>query len=129
MLSSRMVSREKGITRATQGKKDVGIGVSGGTGEGCVGLHTRLRDYATPVVCRWAPLDHSSTCGGRNARTRKSVQMSQKCVNVLIFGLLICNSVHILKIRINHIGFNAGLSGINRKCTSTSRVHLATREM
>ena len=31
ILSSRRVSREKGITRATQGKKEVGSGVSGGT--------------------------------------------------------------------------------------------------
>ena len=42
ILSSRLVSREKGIIRATQGKKEVGSGVSGGGGEGCVGLHTHL---------------------------------------------------------------------------------------
>ena len=42
ILSSRRVAREKGITRATQGKKEVGSGVSGGTREGCVGLHNHL---------------------------------------------------------------------------------------
>ena len=69
--------------------------MGGGTGEGCVGLHTSLRDYATSVLWRWAPFD------GRNACTNKLVQMSQKCVNVLIFGLLIFNNVHILKIQLN----------------------------
>ena len=42
ILSSRRVCREKGITRATQGKRGVGSGVSGGTKEGCVGLHNHL---------------------------------------------------------------------------------------
>ena len=42
ILSSRSVSQEKGITRRTQGKKEVGSGVSGGTGEGCVLLHNHL---------------------------------------------------------------------------------------
>ena len=39
ILGWRRVSREKGITRATQGKKEVGSRVSGWTKEGCVGLH------------------------------------------------------------------------------------------
>ena len=42
ILSSRSMSREKGITRATERKKEVGSGVSGGTAEGCVGLHKHL---------------------------------------------------------------------------------------
>ena len=42
ILSWRKVSREKCITRATQGKKGVGCRVTGGTGEGCVGLHNHL---------------------------------------------------------------------------------------
>ena len=42
ILSSRRVSRERGKTRATQGQKVVGSGVSGATGEGCEGLHNQL---------------------------------------------------------------------------------------
>ena len=42
ILSSRRVSQEKGITRATQGKKEVGSRLRGGAREGCVGLHNHL---------------------------------------------------------------------------------------
>ena len=42
ILSLRRVSQEKGITRATQGKKEVWSRVTGGTGEGCVGLHNYM---------------------------------------------------------------------------------------
>ena len=109
ILSSRRVSREKGITRATQGKKEVGSGVNGGTGEGCVGLHNHLQDYATPVASRWAPFDHPNASSRHGTSTSKAVQMTQNWVNVLIFGRLIFTPFHILKIKINHIGFNVGL--------------------
>ena len=42
ILSSRRVSRENDITRATQGKKEVGTRVCVGTTERCVGLHNHL---------------------------------------------------------------------------------------
>ena len=42
-------------------------------------------------------------------RTRKSPQMTQNWVNVLIFGRLIFAPFHILKIKINQFGFNVGL--------------------
>ena len=61
ILSSTRVSREKGIIRATQGKKEVRSGVSGGTGKGCVTLHNHLYDYGTPVASRWAPFDDRNT--------------------------------------------------------------------
>ena len=87
ILSSRRVSREKGITRATQGKKEIGSRVSGGTGEGCVGLHNHLQDYATPEATRWAPLGHPNTSNGHGTRTSKAGQMCQNWVSVLIYFL------------------------------------------
>ena len=83
--------------------------MSGGTAEGCVGLHNHLYDYATPVPSRWAPFDHPNTSSGHGTCTRKAVQMTKNWVYVLIFGRLIFTPFHTLKIEINHIGFNAGL--------------------
>ena len=108
MLSSRRVSRENGITRGTQGKKEVGSRVRGGTAEGFVGLHNQLSDYATPVATRWAPFDHPNTSNGHGTGTSKAWQMCQNWINVLTFGRLVFTSCHMLKIQLDHIGFNVG---------------------
>ena len=108
ILSWRRVSQEKGITRATQGKKEVRSRLSGGTGEGCVGLHNHLQDYATPVATRWAPFEHANTSNRHGTSTSKAGQMCQNWVNMLIFYTLIYTTFHILQIIIYHIGFNVG---------------------
>ena len=74
--------------------------MNAGTGEGHVGLHSHLQDNATPLASRWAPFDHPNTSRGHNARTNKSVEISQNCFNVLIFGLLIFNAVQKLKLEL-----------------------------
>ena len=71
MLSSRLVSREKGIITATQGKRLVGNGAGWGTGGGSVGLCSHLHDHVNPQASGWAPFDHPN-----NACTNKSVHMS-----------------------------------------------------
>ena len=111
ILSSRKVSREKGTTRVTQGKKEGASRVSGGAGEGCVGLHNHLQVYAAPMAIRWAPFAHPNTSSGHGTRTSKAGQMCQNWVNVSIFDRLIFTPFHILKIKINHIGLNVGLWG------------------
>ena len=77
--------------------------------EGCVGLHNHLYDYATPIPTRWAPFGHPNNSRGHGMRTSKAAQTSENWVNVLIFARLIFTPLHVLEIRINHIGFNVGL--------------------
>ena len=76
ILSSSRVSQEKGIRRATQGKRVVCTGVSGGTAEGGVGLNTQLKDYATPLQSRCAPFCQLKTPSGHDMRMNKAVQMT-----------------------------------------------------
>ena len=57
------------------------------------------------------PLYHQ-TLSGRSTRTSKAVQMTQNWGDVFIFGRLIFDPFHILKLRIKHIGFNVGLYGM-----------------
>ena len=74
-----------------------------------MGLHNHRYDYATPVATGWAPFDHPNTSNGHGTRTSKGGQLCLNWVTVLIFDRLIFTPFHILKIKINHSGFNVGL--------------------
>ena len=85
--------------------------VDGGIRNGCLGVHNHLYDYATLVAFRQAPYDHPNTSKRHGTRTSKAVQMTQNWVNGLIFGRLFFGPCYILKIKINHVGFDVGLLG------------------
>ena len=113
-MCERHIKSEKGVPRERHNKsytREKGRWEWGewGTGEGCVGLYNHLSDYETPVASRSAPLDHPNTSRGHGASTSTAVQMTRKWVNMLIFARLIFTPFHIVKIKINHIGFNVGL--------------------
>ena len=109
VLSSRRVAWEKGIKRATQGEKEVASGERGQTGEGCVGLHNHLYDYATLVASRWPLFDHPNTSSGHGTRTSKAVQVTKILVNMLIFGRFTFPPFHTLQVKMDHIGLNIRL--------------------
>ena len=95
------------------------MGLHGATW-GYMGLHNHLLDYGTLIATRWAPFHHPKTSSGHGMRTSKAVQTSQNWVNASIFAKSIFIPFHILKIKINHIGFNVGLRGT---VTSACRDH------
>ena len=81
----RKVSQQKHIPRATKGERVLWSGVSVGTREGCVGLHTQLKGYATPLPARCATFYQIQTSNGREMHTSNAVPMIHALVNVLIW--------------------------------------------
>ena len=88
-----------------------------------MGLHTHLKDYATPVQPRCASFYKSKALVGLDMRMYNAVQMTQSCVNVF-FGRLTMNTFSILNTVINHIGFRVGVCN-SPKLLSKGPRHLA----